>query len=604
MADGYKADEMIAGVLGGLGFQQSDWTRLCSEFSGGWQMRIALARLLLGQMGQGDKSFLLLDEPTNHLDNKAKLWLGDYLKRAEGAVIIVSHDEALLNRACDRIGEIRGGELHTYVGNYAKFLREREARALALAQEVAAKQLEIDKLQGFVDRFGAKATKASAANSKKKAIAKLQAAMPVSAAPAAGGSGANASAGDRRKTVVKLPPPPACAREVLILRKGAVGWEGGPTLIRDVELKLEVGMRMVILGPNGCGKSTLLRALAGPSEGESGHRHGNSLQGGERLVGMGVQMGVFTQDLAQDLPQDISGLDCVLEIAREKDPTVTNEQGRSALGALGLVGDATLRPIRELSGGEKARVALGGFVLRAHNVLLLDEASNHLDRPTVKALADALSKFKGAIVAITHDQEFCEALVPTHVARVHPDGTLTVRLCINGELKPSDFEHNAIGDAASSSSSLPQASGQSQKGRGGRGGGGGVEIVTKEKKPGGRGGMEGSSSPVNGLSNGKAVAAREVTKGGRAPNDREERKRLSQMQSRIKKLLQNIEIGETACRGYDEELAAAGSDAGKALKVLKTKEEVQAKVAEFEKEWIELESQVEELSTKLGSPLL
>lgn len=536
-ADGYKADEMIAGVLNGLGFQQSDWTRLCSEFSGGWQMRIALARLLLGQMDRSGRSLMLLDEPTNHLDNKAKAWLAEYLRKVPGAVIIVSHDEALLDRTCDRIAEIRNGQLHTYVGNYTKFLREREARQLALAQEIQSKQLEIDKLQGFVDRFGAKATKAAAANSKKKAIAKLQASMPAGLPEKVNSN----SGGDRRIAVVKLPPTPVCAREVLILRKGVIGWEGSSPLLQNVDLKLETGMRLMILGPNGCGKSTLLRALSGRG----------ALQGGEREEGMGVQLGVFTQDLAQDLPQDVSGLECVLQIAREKDPTITDETARSALGALGLTGDSVLRPIKALSGGEKARVALGAFVLKPHNVLLMDEASNHLDRPTVRALAKALSTFKGALVAITHDREFCEAINPTHVARVLPNGTVSVRLCINGELDDRDFNPTA-----------PVESSQSN-------GSSGNQQVTESGK--------------------KKVG-----------NVKEERKRLQQMQNRIAKLLSYIEKGEEACRGYDKELSAAGSNAEKALKILKIKEEVLDKVREFEEEWEELEAKAEELRDRLS----
>eukprot|EP00850_Spirogloea_muscicola_P003116 SM000012S25378 [mRNA] locus=s12:754201:758251:- [translate_table: standard] len=582
--DGYKADESIASVLGGLGFGPRDWKRSCAEFSGGWQMRIALARLLLAQAGAGARSLLLLDEPTNHLDSSARAWLANYLRAAPGSAIVVSHDEELLDRVCGRIAEIRGSQLHHFTGNYSKFLREREARQQQAAAEAEGRSREAARLQGFITRFGAKATKAAAANSKKKQLARLQEDMPQEVV-----AGMADAAGERRSVSVKLPPAPACAREVLTLKKAAVGWAAGQALLRNVNLNLETGMRLVILGPNGCGKSTLLRALAGE----------RTLLEGTREVGTGVQIGIFTQDLAQDLPQDLSALECVLEIAREKDPTVTDVKARTALGALGLSGETALRPIRELSGGEKARVALGGFVLRPHNVLLLDEASNHLDRPTAKALAAAVKSFKGSccwpagrhrcvlvqtselsaviahavvilslaealsvpcaagtVVAITHELEFAEAMGPTHVARVLPDGGVAVAFCIAGELQDGDFGRAAVQ-------------------RGGRGAAvQGMQIRTIAAAAG---------SPT------KDPERRPGT--GQA-NDR---KKLQQAQAKIKRLLEVISEREKECVLLDEQMMDAGSDVGKVQELLTAKLAAQAALAEAEAEWERLEGVVEEL---------
>eukprot|EP00850_Spirogloea_muscicola_P013762 SM000095S24976 [mRNA] locus=s95:208027:212058:+ [translate_table: standard] len=538
--DGYKADESIASVLGGLGFGPRDWKRSCAEFSGGWQMRIALARLLLAQAGAGTRSLLLLDEPTNHLDSSARAWLANYLRTAPGSAIVVSHDEELLDRVCGRIAEIRGSQLHHFTGNYSKFLREREARQQQAAAEAEGRSREAARLQGFITRFGAKATKAAAANSKKKQLARLQEDMPREVV-----AGMADAAGERRSVSVKLPPAPACAREVLTLKKAAVGWAAGQALLRNVNLNLEMGMRLVILGPNGCGKSTLLRALAGE----------RTLLEGTREVGAGVQIGIFTQDLAQDLPQDLSALECVLEIAREKDPTVTDVKARTALGALGLSGETALRPIRELSGGEKARVALGGFVLRPHNVLLLDEASNHLDRPTAKALAAAVKSFKGAVVAVTHELEFAEAMGPTHVARVLPDGGVAVAFCIAGELQDGDF-------------------GRAAAPRGGRG----VAVQGMQMRTNGAAGSP-TKDPERKPGTGQA-------------NDR---KKLQQAQAKIKRLLEAISERERECVLLDEQMMDAGSDAGKAQELLTAKLAAQAALAEAEAEWERLEGIVEGL---------
>eukprot|EP00884_Botryococcus_braunii_P002776 jgi/Botrbrau1/1249/Bobra.0163s0042.1 len=444
-AGGHEVDKRIANVLNGLGFLQDHWHKPCSEFSGGWQMRIALARLLLGPGGQGASlsnarpGLLLLDEPSNHLDAAATAWLGNYLRGCPAGVVIVSHDQALLESACQRVVEIRGRSLHHYVGSYSEFLVQREARQAA-AQAAAERQAqEVAHLQSFVDRFGAKATKASQAQSRLKALDKLKQNAVQAPTPLASVS----APGDARKVRLKLPVPPPCQQEVLTVQNLSVGWEGGPVLLRHVSFMLERGERILLLGPNGAGKSSLLKTLAG----ELAQREGTVQEG------RGVRKAVFSQDLAQDLPLEQAALDYVLEKARALDPLVPLEAGRAVLGALGLVDDTPLRPIGELSGGEKARVALAAFALVPYNLLLLDEASNHLDAGTIQALTDALKDFKGAILAITHNQAFAESLRANRVFRVR-DGQL--RIADNPALFPSDFQ---LHDPASP----PQASGNTAK---------------------------------------------------------------------------------------------------------------------------------------------
>ncbi|KAL2653884.1 hypothetical protein R1flu_022012 [Riccia fluitans] len=547
--DGYRIDETISGVLNGLGFEVSDWTRSCQEFSGGWQMRIALARLLLAQKCHLGKSLLILDEPTNHLDMKAKLWLAKYLKGVTAAVVLVSHDQKFLEEVCGHIVEVRGTKLYHYTGSYSKFLRTREAQQQQALQAYQAQQAEIARLQNFVDRFGAKATKASAANSKKKAIERIRGEMPdVAPMTAMGDAG-----GDKSHISVKLPKPPPCAREVLILKNAAVGYDNCEPLLENLNIKLESGMRLVILGPNGCGKSTLMRAMAGTG----------ALKDGTRHVGMGVEIGVFTQDLAQDLPGEKSGLEFVLEVARERDVSITDGHARTALGALGLSGDAALRPIKALSGGEKARVALGVFMLRPYNCLLLDEASNHLDHLSALALARSLSGFQGALVAISHDQRFCEALNPTHIARVYPDGSLTVSNCIFGKVEASPN-----GVVSQSSPTKKEASNN---------------IATK---------------PETEMKNLKAN--RPELKPSQ-PNSYQDRKRLQQLQSLIEKKLKQLEDLEGQTAAFDQEMMAAGSDVKKAMEILTKKKAVEDQAKEVESQWEALEQELQEIAVRLST---
>ncbi|KAJ9530875.1 hypothetical protein QJQ45_028849, partial [Haematococcus lacustris] len=483
LAGGADVDRRIANVLTGLGFRHDQFHVSASQFSGGWQMRIALARLLLGEAGQAAAAgvgggLMLLDEPTNHLDSSAIRWLGNFLRTSGGTLVVVSHDEALLEDVCDHIVEVRGKKLHAYTGTYSHFMEQRALRDAQALATAAAQQAEIDKLETFINKFGAKASKAKSAQSKAKLADKLRAEKveaPAAASAAGGGDrakvrgqglGGDAGSGGVKphlastcpgsavKVHLRLPRAPPCFTDVLLLNNATIGWgspdNGTQPLLQGVDLVIKKGQRVLVLGPNGAGKSTLLKALSGQLP----------LWSGTRKEGDGVKLGVFSQDLAQDLPLDKAALSYVEDVARQHSRATTQEQCRSALGALGLTGSMALQQIGVLSGGEKARVALAGFALVPSNVLLLDEASNHLDAATIAVLTGALQDFAGAIVAITHNPAFAASLNATHILRV-ADGRAV--LSTNMGLTDADFEHEGSGSSSSSSS------GSGVKKAGGRG---------------------------------------------------------------------------------------------------------------------------------------
>ncbi|MEO0600381.1 MAG: ABC-F family ATP-binding cassette domain-containing protein [Myxococcota bacterium] len=411
-AGGFAQDERIGEVLDGLGFGPDDWERSCATFSGGWQMRIALARLLLSE-----PDVALLDEPTNHLDLEARSWLAGFLAGAPWAFVVVSHDRYLLERCLTRVVEVRHKRLTDYTGNFSSFLAQ---RALADDQASTAferQQKEIAKLERFVERFGAKATKASQARSRQNRLDRMER--------------IDAPEKEARGPRIRLPEPPAGGQQVMTLASADLGWSSDAPVLQDVNLTLERGMRVALIGPNGCGKSTLLQSISGRLK----------LLAGRRQPGDRVRIGLFSQDLAQTLPTEPSGLEHLADAL----PMVPPERIRSVLGGLGLSGEGALKPIGVLSGGERARVALGALVLRPCNLMLLDEPTNHLDVETTEMLADALIDWEGTLVLVTHDRWLVER-VATHTARLS-HGQVDLREGV----RPSDFERDATPDDADAS---------------------------------------------------------------------------------------------------------------------------------------------------------
>lgn len=432
---GYQQEQLVDTVLKGLGFEPEDSDALCSDFSGGWQMRIALARLLLSQ-----PSLLLLDEPSNHLDSSAKDWLGKYIANYDGSVVLVSHDVSLLDAGVNSIAEIVGSTVVEYRScSYDGYLEEKEFRAMSAQVEYEKNMEEFGRLQAYVDKWGASATKAKSAQSRVKMIEKMRREGKLDPPPIAMQTGG-------RDPELVLPPPPKPNGDYLLTMKDAtIGYDPNePPLLKNISLEIPRGMKLLLRGPNGAGKSTLLKALRGNVP--------EMLQSGDRIENDRLQLGTFTQDLAQELNPDARAVDLVTEYARtgqDGDITVTDEVARNVLGRLGLGGEKPLRKVAALSGGEKARVALGMFALKASNLLMLDEPSNHLDVGCISGLAKALSGWggkDGAVVVISHDRKFCEKVGFTHVGTVM-DGKLVLE---QRSLRDSDWEQYDIGAAAKS----------------------------------------------------------------------------------------------------------------------------------------------------------
>ena len=382
-------------------------------------MRIGLARLLLSE-----PELLIMDEPTNHLDASARRWLGDYVGGYDGTVLVVSHDAEFVRRAAESIAEVAGGRLQLYKScSFDKFLTERDERQARVVATVEAQERERKRMQGFIDRMGAKASKATQAKDREGKLRKLAVEQEAMKA---------LLVGEQRKPALTLARPPACGMAPLTLRGANIRHPlGSVDIISGAQLEVLKGMRLILRGPNGAGKSTILKALAGKIP----------VGAGQRLEDDRLELGFFAQDLAQDLPQDMAACEYVADTVRSADSSITDESCRTIMGSLGLIGEKATRLIGSLSGGEKARVALATFCLTPCNVILLDEPTNHLDVDAVAALLEAIGKYEGAVVVVSHDRAFCEAIEATHVGYV-ADGKISVA---ERTLRETDFSEEDRG---------------------------------------------------------------------------------------------------------------------------------------------------------------
>ena len=362
-------------ILAGLSFRESDFDRPTAEMSGGWIMRAHLARLLVQEPG-----LLMLDEPTNHLDLEALIWVQGYLKNYPGAILMISHDREFLNQLVHGILELRRERLFRWTGNYDAFLEQRDAHE---SQQLAAhknQQRQIDHLQTFVNRFGAKNTKATQAKSKQKQIDRLKADL------------VEVPQGeDRRMKGFRFPQPERSGQRVLTL-KGIDFAYGTNQVYTGMECEVERGQRTVLVGPNGAGKSTLLKLLAGVLE----------PQAGTRTLGHNVKDGYYSQNRVDIL----NAKSTVLEEALDTPQALTEERARTVLGSFLFRGDDVFKPVGVLSGGEKSRLALVKLLLNPPNFLLMDEPTTHLDLASIDALISALNQFEGTLVFISHDVHF------------------------------------------------------------------------------------------------------------------------------------------------------------------------------------------------------
>lgn len=374
-------------VLIGLGFTHEDLDRKCEEFSGGWQMRIALAKALMV-----NPDILLLDEPTNYLDIEAREWLENFLNNYRGGFLLVSHDRYFLDHTINEVYELFNGDLHRYPGNFTHYEKVRETELETLIREYEKQQEEIRHLQEFIDRFGAKATKAAQAQERQKMLDKIlehEIVIPESL----------------KKIHFKFPPAPHSGRLVATLSGITKSYDGERKVIDNLDLVLENGDRLVVAGHNGAGKSTLLRIIAGADPDFSG----------EIKLGAGVATGYFSQDNAETL----KGSATILETIESAAPTELIPKVRDMLGAFLFRGDDVFKSLDVLSGGEKSRVALLKLLLRPVNLLILDEPTNHLDMHSKDVLLEALKDFGGTVIFVSHDRGFIEDL-STRVLELKP----------------------------------------------------------------------------------------------------------------------------------------------------------------------------------------
>jgi len=418
---GYQLDAKAKQILSGLGFREKDFDKKARELSGGWVMRAHLARLLVQE-----PDLLLLDEPTNHLDLEALIWFQEYLTTYPGAIVVISHDREFLNHIVSGIVEIRSSKLNRYRGNYDGFLVQRAAAEEQLLAAYKNQQRDIARLQEFADRFGAKASKASQAQSKLKQIERMEKIeAPVNDESKIGFSFPQPMRSGQK--VIKLenirfgypkqvrlnPATPSPGLSATLSPTGGEGRGEGESAIQLVydgmEFMAERDQRIVLVGPNGAGKSTLLKILAGVLEPQSG----------VRTLGHNVKAGYYSQYRVEMLQESRS----VFEEASDTPARVTEQFIRTLLGSFLFRGDDIYKKISVLSGGEKSRLALVKLLLDPPNLLLMDEPTTHLDMASIDALVGALTQFQGTLVFISHDVYFIRAL-SGHVVHVNA-GQLT-----------------------------------------------------------------------------------------------------------------------------------------------------------------------------------
>ncbi|MGH9177162.1 MAG: ABC-F family ATP-binding cassette domain-containing protein [Acidimicrobiales bacterium] len=389
LAGGYAAESEVRRIVAGLGLAADRVDLPLEVLSGGERRRVELARILFA-----GSDLLLLDEPTNHLDTDAAAWLMGFLRSYRGALLVVSHDLALLDEAITRILHLDEGRVVAYKGTYSQYQAARRRDEERLAKQAERQASEIDRLSSLADAMrGQTQKRARIAKSLDTRVARLE---------------STAVTGPRRERAykVRFPPAPHSGRVVLEV-EGLTKSYGGPAVLDQVDLAVERGQRLLVMGLNGAGKTTLLRILAGVTEADRG----------QVRFGHGVSTGYYAQEHEGITP----GRDVLSHLREARD--LPDQELRNLLGMFGLVGDVAFQDAGTLSGGEKTKLSLAQLVVGRHNLLLLDEPTNNLDPPSREGVAEALGAWPGAVVLVSHDARFVEALAPERVLLL-PEGTL------------------------------------------------------------------------------------------------------------------------------------------------------------------------------------